>query len=433
MISRSKICVLVFMVLLLGCGLVIGCAQAPVAEPAEKPLEKPEVLKIGGAWCLSGAMSAIVVPLDKMHKLVYDQINEAGGLMLGGKKYVIEYMNEDTKYTAADTLSAVEKLINQGCKFINGPIPSAGTVAIVPVCEQYKVPFFYISSVLTPLESVAKGEVSMPFTAVSGTRVYRNVIYKYILKDNPDIKTIVIMANNDASGYATTTDSLIGYTYFGIPRENIKIVLFPRDTTDFMPYVTKALEYKPDLIDTGNDAASQVSLIIKNLHEKGYKGPVFNGIPMATEEFAQLCGGWDNLNGFISATAPIDDPLTPPAVIKRIKDYEAKYNEPGNASYIQSPDVIPGLLKLADSIDPEKVVKAAETGESFESCMGPISIFQIGPWAHRTGIPIFISEVIDGRVKVRHLVPAEEIVDVATKTFAAWEAKGNKITEDYTP
>ena len=109
-----------------------GTAQARV---------EGNTITLGSAISLTGKYATNGVHAQNGYELAVKQINESGGVMVGGKSYQLDIIYYDDESTPARGAQLAERLIQQdGIKFMLGPYSSGLTKAIAPVTEKYKIP-----------------------------------------------------------------------------------------------------------------------------------------------------------------------------------------------------------------------------------------------------------------------------------------------------
>ena len=111
-----------------------------VAGPADARVEGDRIV-LGAAISLTGKYSASGVHVSNGYDLAVDTINEAGGVKVGGKSFMLEIRYYDDESTPARGARLAERLIREdGVKFMLGPYSSGLTEAIAPVTEKYGIP-----------------------------------------------------------------------------------------------------------------------------------------------------------------------------------------------------------------------------------------------------------------------------------------------------
>lgn len=110
----------------------VGGVQAPGAE---------DVIVLGAAVSLTGKYALNGTNTKNGYELAVREINDKGGVKVGGRSYKLTVRYYDDESTPARGTELAERLIKQdGVKFMLGPYSSGLTKAILPVVEKYQVP-----------------------------------------------------------------------------------------------------------------------------------------------------------------------------------------------------------------------------------------------------------------------------------------------------
>ena len=110
------------------------------ALAAAIPAHAQETLKLGALVTLSGAGAAWGQGMKNAAEVAADQVNEAGGLEVGGKKYRVQVVAYDDKYQANEAVTVANRLVFEDkVRYVIGPVGSAPVLAIQPMTEKNKV------------------------------------------------------------------------------------------------------------------------------------------------------------------------------------------------------------------------------------------------------------------------------------------------------
>lgn len=121
--------------------LLAGISVSLIVFSANYALCAEDVITLGAAVSLTGKYALNGANTKNGYDLAITQINDKGGVTIGGKPYVLEVRYYDDESTPARGTELVERLIQQdGVKYILGPYSSGLTKAILPITERYKVP-----------------------------------------------------------------------------------------------------------------------------------------------------------------------------------------------------------------------------------------------------------------------------------------------------
>jgi branched-chain amino acid transport system substrate-binding protein len=106
-----------------------------------------KVIKIGHYGALTGSQATFGVSTDNGIKLAVKEVNDAGGLSVGGVKHTIQLVSDDTEGKPEKAGTVVTKLITKdGVVAVLGEVASGVSLQGAPVCQQYGVPMITPSS-----------------------------------------------------------------------------------------------------------------------------------------------------------------------------------------------------------------------------------------------------------------------------------------------
>jgi branched-chain amino acid transport system substrate-binding protein len=219
-------------------------------------------LKIGALVDLSGACAGTGPPILDGMKIAAEQLNGTSGVTIGGKKYEIQISDADTQSANVPAVAAAQQLINSdGVKVILGPTCSAFlTQGIAPVAQKANV--IYIDNgplpgLADPATAIATAKqypdvwLDSPRTAAAaagyaeGAPAYFPNAKRVFILDDPGGDTV-------ASGMATYLESL---------GDTVKVEIYPFNTTDFTPYLTKVEAFKPSLLLYGATEVESLAIL----------------------------------------------------------------------------------------------------------------------------------------------------------------------------
>lgn len=249
---------------------------APVNEP----------LRIGAILPLTGNLAFIGEGIRNGIEMGKDEFNAAGGV----RGQAIEILYEDSKGSAADGLSATQKLIDfDHVRFV---IVNLTTVclAVRPVLDQKSVlPFF-----LSTHPAVLNG-------SPNGFRIFISGVQESTLlshyADSHRYKTFTVLNVNDAYGKGTAQHLKSLLEKLGVVNS---IEEYDLSSADFRVIATKVKESSPDaLVVIGY--GREYPLLFRQLGEQGWSGPILGNLSFANLAGQSLQGP---LASQISYTAP---------------------------------------------------------------------------------------------------------------------------------
>lgn len=327
-----------------------------------------KVLKIGCLGPLSGAAAPWGWDLVRALQLKVEETNNAGGLKVGNTTYKIEVVYYDTKARADEATTVAKKLIfGDKVKIIIGNAVGATCDAVQLVSEPNKVLFTFVCwgiKNLGPDKPYSFRQQLGPLEAVP-------VLYDYVHKKHPQVKTVAVVNPNDTSGWDSAKGAKIGAERVGI--KIVADVYYERGNKDFGPFVTKLLNANPDMVDFSGSPPGDGALMAKGLHERGFKGVKVYGACVNADPYMKVAGeasnetytgiGWDLEGAFVRQG--VKD------VARRAK---AKFGEPmgvnGAAQYAAAQMVFEAMQKTG-SLDVDKIVGYLTT-HKMETILGPV-------------------------------------------------------------
>jgi branched-chain amino acid transport system substrate-binding protein len=326
-------------------------------------------LKIAVITALSGSGANWGRGILHGAELASDEVNAQGGLLVGGEKYTITLIPYDDKYTAQGGAAAVHKAVfSDKVKIIIGSISSASVLAMQEVTEKEKILLYADSWAREPI-SPQKPYTFRPF--MTSTQAAPGMA-RWAKKAFPQVKTVVTVAANDASGWSIGKDYEEAYK-----KEGFKVLTeFPeRGIKDLFPLLTK---YKGTDAGIFQDCALGVgtaALLHKQIKEMGLKATAVGGAWVDPNEFIRAAGGAEMAEGYAYPVV-FDRNSKDPAIVDFIKKFQKKY---GEKAFMDTPDpsfydgtrlLFAALQKAGTVEDTDKIRLALESIEKFQGVLG---------------------------------------------------------------
>ncbi|MEW5722334.1 MAG: ABC transporter substrate-binding protein [Thermodesulfobacteriota bacterium] len=352
---------IVFAALLIAALFVLG-SGAPAQSAA------PKTLKVGMLMPLSGPISIVGVGLTRAVELYFDKVNEEGGLTLGGDAYTLELLAEDSKVDPTVTATATKKLVyKDGCRFVFGAISPPEAAAIYQVCAPAKA-LHLITWIDAPgLPGDVSAEKPYAVRLCISSDAGWEMDYDFLRKTYPQAKNLFIVVPD-----------------LGLPIDRAKKVAAERGLNvvgveswkegveDFLPYYTKALAAKPDVIQAM--CSAQAGYQLRTARQLGFKGVFISDAPTAPALILSLVGP-EGSHDVISNGMDMNNATA--SMKECMERWAKKYNEPFFSDSIitwTEAEIFVQALKKAGSVEPEKVVAAFDSMTapgSFETAFGP--------------------------------------------------------------
>lgn len=388
--TKAAYCFTVSLALLISVVFVLGTGM-PVQAGTKR-------LKVGMVMPLSGPISVVGVGLTRAVGLYFDKVNEEGGLRLGGHTYMLKLIAEDSKTDPTVAATATQRLVyKDGCKFVFGAITDSVAAAIYQVCARAKA-----LHLITWLDSPGvPGDVSSkkPYAVrlcISSDAGWE-MDYGFLRQKYPEAKRLFIIAPDEG----LPIDRAMKLA----KERGLNVVgheTWPIGTQDFLPYYTKALASKPDVIQAMCSAQSGYQL--RTARQLGYKGVFISDAPTAPAFILSLVGPAGSYDVICNG---MDMNHATPSMKECMRLWAKKYKEPFFSDAIitwAEAQVFVQALKKANSIKPEKVVAAFDSMTapgSFQTAFGPGHM----GGANRFGVnrvvvrPMPISRLMNGKIE----------------------------------
>lgn len=306
----KKSAVLIILLLMLSLG-ICSCSK-----------EDSSQIKVGVIAELTGDVPAVGASCKNAAEMAVAEINDAGGIQLGDKKYRIKLLIEDNAGKADQSASSAQKLITQQkVTAIVGPNASRYALPAAEIAETSKV------ILITPWSTAPKATLDSR-TGASKKYVFRacfidpfqgRVLAKFALDNLKLTKAAVLY--DVASEYNKGIAEFFKEVY---EQNGGKVVAFETYTTndkDFSSQLTKIKQAAPDVIFLPN-YYSEVPLQIQQAKRLGITVPFIGSDSWGSEELVKLCG--KDCNDYYFSTHYAADASTD-ATQKFIASYKTKY------------------------------------------------------------------------------------------------------------
>jgi branched-chain amino acid transport system substrate-binding protein len=287
------------LVLVLILSIVLSSCQAVGA---------PSTIKIGVNAELTGGVPVVGESCKNAAELAVKEINDAGGLEVGGKKYTVELLVEDDEDKAESAAAAAQKLVTAGVVAMIGPNASRNAIPASEVAESSKMPM--ISPWSTNPKTTQDARTSEPkkyvFRAAFIDDFQGVVAAKFAIDQIKTQKPAVLY--DVASEY----NKGIAEVYKRTLEENgLQVVSFETYTTgdkDFSAQLTKIQQSGADSLFLPN-YYSEVPLQVQQARRLGFTGDILGSDSWGSSELITLCGS--DCDGLYFTTHYAADIATP--------------------------------------------------------------------------------------------------------------------------
>ncbi len=372
---------------------LLACLATSLSVSAQEA----ETLKIGALVTLSGAGASWGQGMKNAAEIAAAQVNEAGGLEVGGKKYKVSVVAYDDKYQANEAVTVANRLVFEDkVKYIIGPVGSAPVLAIQPITEKNKVIVMTLGFTSKALQK------DKPFTFrpnVTTAEVSQPQI-DWLVKTQ-GVKKVGALFPNDETGQQIAKDLRAAYKKAGA--DLVATEFFERDRVDFVPLLTRMGARGIDAIELDGNSPTTAGLIVKQAREIGFTGKILRTGGPATQEIVNVAGA-EAAEGMFVHT-PVNPEL---ASTKAYADlYAAAYKQPMNgfspAFYDGTNMMFEAMRRAGTVTDTDAVRKEMEKLTDFPGSMGTLNwtgqeVYGIN---HQLNAPFYVAEVVGGKEVIR--------------------------------
>lgn len=347
--------------------MLTGC------EPAEEVEGDEETLKFAAVGALSGAIADWGIPIQEALFYWRDDVNERGGLEVGGTTYKVEVVSYDDQGDNEVMLEIFNRLIYQeGVNYILPLFMGSTAYAALDIVDNNEV---FIMTAAYGYDDVLGVDHPTWFRNYVNPQERNPATLRWIRDNYPETRRWVDIVSDDPAGIAIDAIHKKYGPMYGF--DMIGIEFLDQTTADFLPVMSRVVDMKPDVINLGNVDLGIQPLLIKAARELGYKGLMCtdcNGI--VPDVFVPAAGGPQNTVGFIcSILVPYGEgeKYTPPEYVAFMERYEKDhgfFSDWAADNYV-SLQVIEQAILRADSIDVLDVAAEIE-GSTFETIVGTV-------------------------------------------------------------
>jgi len=300
------------------------------------------------------------------------QVNDRGGLKVGGEMRPIEMVEYDDKTNPAEMIKAVQRLATQDdVDFLLSPWGTGFNAAAAPIFAKYGYPQISVTNITDEIEELSGRFPGMFFTLgsttgfVEGLRDTLNT-----LRDSGAIGNKVAMVNvADSFGI-----ELAAVAREVLPEAGYEIVFdksYPLGTADLSPVVKGAKAAEPDAFVAFSYPPDTFALTEQAIIEDLDVGAFYTAVATAFPAYAGKFGS--KIEGNLGAGGVNHD-------LDSMKAYRAAFNElhgnfPENwaaATYYAGLQVLGQAIEGAGTTDREAVIDYIKSNE-FDTSVGTIS------------------------------------------------------------
>lgn len=266
--------------MLLAAVLVVGLVWSPCVWG------KTPTIKIGINAPITGDIPKVGEGSKYAAEMWLEDINAAGGLDVGGKKYPVEIVIEDNESKAESAVKAATKMISEDeVLAIVGPQASSQAIPAGQICNNESTPM------ISPWSTNPDTTKDRPF-------VFRGcfldpfqgpVLANFIKEEFGYTKAAVLydVASDYPKGLAEFFKK--AWENNNGPGSVVAFESFTTKDTDFSSQLTKIINSGAEVLFTPQ-YYNEVALIVQQAHELGWNKPIVGSDSWGSAETVKLCG-----------------------------------------------------------------------------------------------------------------------------------------------
>lgn len=356
------------------------------------------VLKIGFVGVTSGPAAAWGISNQRSMETRAAWINEMGGVKIGDKTYDVQIVAFDDQKDPKRAIAGMEKMAQEGVRYVVGPNVDDGAAAVRPVAEQKGIIYFpYAFPKSLYVKPASNAVLGMVANYQSGP-----AIYKY-LKDNNGVKKIAFVAANESDPLSQRDSGVEAAKKLGLDVVSSNVT-YQVDTTDFTPVLLPVLKSKPDLLVLSGVSPANAPQLIRSARELGYTGLISTETGQDANVLKE--GAGKLAEGFISVGGASTPELASDKMrefVKRYTDKFGEYNDESNTK-VYALEYIIETLK-ANPAAMNDVAQFKQTMDAFEApnpfMVGDAKLKYVGQTSfgqkRQLSVPLVVTVLKDGK------------------------------------
>jgi branched-chain amino acid transport system substrate-binding protein len=271
--------------------LALACLVLPVAAPSLAHAQ--ETIRFGAPLPLTGPLAPEALKQQQGYDLWAEQVNQKGGINVGGKKMKVEIVYTDYQSNTPRAVQAAEQLITQQkVNFLFSPFGSGAAKAASTVSEKYQVPT--IASTASSPQVYDQGYKYL-FGTFTPNDTLTTPLTRIVREKAPQVKKIAILARNDLFPLAIAQEM-----EKAAKANNLEVVFFEKyaiNTMDHSSALSQIKSQSPQWI-FATGYINDLVLIKKQMSDQKIEAPVVTMIAgPAYREFVEATGkGAENVS-----------------------------------------------------------------------------------------------------------------------------------------
>lgn len=238
--------------------------EAPLSPVADRGFDG--VLKIG----VVGAMSGPYALWGQVSRFAAETTaalhNEKGGIVLSGKRYMIEILAMDDRLSPDDSYTSVAALIDKGARYVIGPNVEQTVQRVLPLIKAHGVMLFPYAMSRTLYSPPVSNTV---LSQVAGFQAWP-WIYRYMIEQK-DVSSVAVLSPDTPEAMQQQQEAIVAARQAGLTIISCDGG-YIAGSADPGARIAHILHREPDLIVLPNLAPSDAASLIRAARAIGFRG-----------------------------------------------------------------------------------------------------------------------------------------------------------------
>ena len=239
-----------------------ACAPEVVEEEEEEEIvEEVKWVTIGHCNPLTGPAGYAGIPHEQGIALAIDEINEAGGFLVNGQRYMLKVESFDSRYDGKLALAGLTKLAEMGIKLIIGPFIPAGVIAASPMLWEHR------ALMLATQASCTIRNANLPNYFQIDTNQERASVFAGFVVEGLGAKTMAFVIANIVFEL-----EILEFFVPALEEKGVEVVteeIHEMGLEDYYSMIAKIRETDPDVVNPGA-VLTDVALFLRQRMELNY-------------------------------------------------------------------------------------------------------------------------------------------------------------------
>lgn len=339
--------------------ILAGAAAATVMVGARPAMAQQETITIGWTGPLSGGAALYGKSTLLGLEMAAKEINDAGGLQVGGKIYRFNVVGYDDKYSPSEAAVNAKRLRAQHKVPVIFCAHSGATYAMQAFNEQDG----FLIGAFTTVPQVTERGNKLTLRLPPSFEHFLNPFIKTMLADYG--KKLGMAGADHDYGKAWAAVMKPAWIKAGgtVVAENS--MSYNKDT-DFYSGVSRVVSANPDVMFIGGPS-EPTALVVKQARELGFQGGFMLMDQAKIDEIAHVLGGFQLVEGAIGSLPTAFDPRPGPKEF--VPRFKKEHNRDPSAEVVYNYtglNAVAEAMKLAGSVSDAPSIRA-KLGEAFRS------------------------------------------------------------------